>query len=453
MQKEKKATSGISIKVIGGVSAIIATLISILLFISLFQLSGKFNRVQKSTSDYMSWKQTALDVKDASDYLTDQVRYYVYNNNKMYMDNYFEEVKVNQRRDKAIAVIEEYLPDTAALNGIKAAVKKSNELMEDEYYAMRLVVDANHITMDDTYPQEIKGVVITDADNLLSDNEKKSLALDYVIGEKYLLDKEYIIDKVNIAVSEIDTMMEKEVIYSTMELKNILIIQQILIGVNIVIIGAIILVLYLFMIRPLDHAIERLKVREKMEERGVKEYSYLASVYNEVREQTNLTKEKLLYEAEHDKLTGLFNRTGYDSIYRRSKLEKCYYILIDVDYFKNVNDKYGHEIGDKVLMKIADLLKRVFSLDNEYVFRLGGDEFSVLVINNENVTINDMKNKCQQVADLNEKERKKLPLVTLSFGIAKGDEMDTTDSLFKKADLALYKIKNNGRHDIGIYDE
>lgn len=452
MQKERRNNVGVSVKTIGAVATIIIAVISTLLFGSLFLLSNKFNDVQDSTNDYMTWKDTALDVKDASDYLTDQVRYYVYNKHKIYMDNYFEEANVTKRREKAIAVIEEHLPDTEAHKGIEAAVKRSKELMLDEYYAMRLVVESLHITMDDTYPIEIKETILSEEDQLLSDAAKSALALDYVIGEKYLEDKEYIIQKVNQAVSEIDTMMEKDVISSTERLKSILIMQQILIALNIFIIGGSVFSIYYFMMRPINIAVERLRSGENMDETGAREYRYLASVYNAAKEQSDDVKNKLLYEAEHDQLTGLYNRTGYDAIYRRAKLDKCFYILIDIDFFKKVNDEYGHETGDKVLVKVAAIINKIFEKDNEFAFRLGGDEFSVLVGDNEGISVEDIKNKCQAITE-QVMRLKNIPDVSLSIGIAVGEEDDTTDTLFRKADRALYSVKNNGRHNISVYEE
>ena len=401
----------------------------------------------------MSWKQTALDVKDASDYLTDQVRYFVYNKRKIYMDNYFEEANVTRRRDKAIDIISTQLPDTIAHQGLDAAVTKSKELMNVEFYAMRLVVETLDPSFEYDY-EEVKSVQLTDEDIAKSNDEKVALALDYVIGEDYLDAKTFINEKVNLAVSEIDTMMEKSVISSTSELKNILVGQQILIALNLVIITSAIFILYRYMIRPIGFAIDKLKNEEFMNENGMmKEFAYFATVYNKAKEQSNNIKDKLQYEAEHDQLTSLYNRTGYDTIYRRAKLEHCYYVLIDIDFFKEINDQNGHEVGDKVLVKVASTINKVFKEDYEFAFRLGGDEFAVLVEHNDNIPIEDVVKKCEQITNEINHKGNKIPEVTLSIGIAKGEESDTTDSLFRKADKALYSAKNNGRHNITIYSK
>ena len=446
-----KEGRGISIKTLALVAGVVAGLISVALFGSLFLLAGRFNDVQASTTNYLSWKQKALEVKDASDYLTDQVRYYVFNKHKVYMDNYFHEANIEKRRDKAIDMIESYLPNTKARDGLYAAVAKSNALMEDEIYAMRLIVETLHVDMDDTWPIEIRNAYLSQEDLALPDQEKEALAYNYVIGDKYLADKDFIIQKVNESVSEIDTMMEKEVINSTTGMSQILIAQQILIGLNLLIMGLSIFFIFNYLIKPVDEAVKRLKNGGFMHVSGVREYRYLADIYNDVKERSNNVQEKLLYESEHDKLTGLFNRTGYVSIYRRSKLENCYYVLIDIDFFKKVNDVYGHEMGDKVLVKVAEAITHVFHGDKESAFRLGGDEFALLIEHKNDITVEELCAKCELVTESINEKAAHLPEISLSIGIAEGTKTDTTDTLFKKADTALYQSKNKGRHAISVY--
>ena len=209
--------------------------------------------------------------------------------------------------------------------------------------------------------------------------------------------------------------------------------------------------IYLFLIKPLNHAVDALHNQIDMKKEGLKEFRYLATAYNEVREQSNNVKEKLLYQSEHDQLTGIFNRTGYVAIYRNLKLSSVYYVLIDVDFFKEVNDIYGHEKGDHVLKHVASSINKFFNKDNEYTFRLGGDEFAVLISEADKTPIEKIVKKCDNLATKINDVNSNIPKVTLSIGIAKGEEGDTTDSLFRKADNALYTSKKEGRNTISVY--
>ena len=75
------------------------------------------------------------------------------------------------------------------------------------------------------------------------------------------------------------------------------------------------------------------------------------------------------------------------------------------------------------------------------------------VLNGEDITADELVKKCEVIPDLVHKEGNKIPDITLSMGIAKGTENDTTDTLFKKADTALYSSKRTGRHCITVYTE
>lgn len=129
-------------------------------------------------------------------------------------------------------------------------------------------------------------------------------------------------------------------------------------------------------------------------------------------------------------------------------------MLFDIDLFKSINDKYGHEIGDKVLIKVAKAITKEFNLPNEYVFRLGGDEFAALIVDEDgSITIDMLKQECERILANISNDDNSLPNASVSIGIAKGDENDTTDTLFRKADKALYEVKKHGRHGYHVYGE
>ena len=108
----------------------------------------------------------------------------------------------------------------------------------------------------------------------------------------------------------------------------------------------------------------------------------LQAVEEEQREQTK-KRNKLLYQSEHDELTGLYNKRSLnrylEDVFEACKLnEKELGILfLDIDYFKQLNDRYGHGKGDEGICAVADTLKRIFPED--YVARYGGDEFLVVM--------------------------------------------------------------------------
>jgi diguanylate cyclase (GGDEF)-like protein len=153
-------------------------------------------------------------------------------------------------------------------------------------------------------------------------------------------------------------------------------------------------------------------------------------------------------EANTDRLTGLFNRHKFELDFKNffsnaNTKEKTSLILFDIDFFKKINDTYGHDVGDKVLKLIAIVVKKSLR-ENDLLYRWGGEEFIVLLQNNniehirllaEKIRMNIANTKFEQVGD-----------ITCSFGIAKFEDGDDEQTIFKKVDNNLYTAKHNGKN-------
>ena len=117
-------------------------------------------------------------------------------------------------------------------------------------------------------------------------------------------------------------------------------------------------------------------------------------------------------------------------------------IFIDIDFFKQINDQYGHILGDKILIHLSQNLKNIIR-KSDMVYRFGGEEFVILLENtNQNGVLSLAKKfksffNTNKIHDLN---------VTISMGIATRDSSDSIESLIDRADRALYKAKANGRN-------
>ena len=168
---------------------------------------------------------------------------------------------------------------------------------------------------------------------------------------------------------------------------------------------------------------------------------------------------ELMRQLEHlsisDGLTGLYNRRHFDNKIieeaRRANRQKhdLYLALLDVDNLKELNDKYGHPAGDKLLATVGAILKSCIREDVDWPFRYGGDEFCVIL------SQVSQKQACMTTERILEKfNDKKLPLTGLSIGLAKfirnKDKKLPEDiaMLVKRADNALYKAKNTGRNRV-----
>lgn len=160
-------------------------------------------------------------------------------------------------------------------------------------------------------------------------------------------------------------------------------------------------------------------------------------------------EEKLKNMATMDKLTNTYNRHKFDEIlnndierFERYKTPFSI-IMLDIDHFKSVNDKYGHDVGDSVLVEISNLVK--MSIRNtDKLSRWGGEEFIVLCSETE---LQDAKKLAEKLRLLIENyEFTTVKSVTSSFGVACFEEGDDTKKLLKRVDNALYKAKEQGRN-------
>lgn len=159
--------------------------------------------------------------------------------------------------------------------------------------------------------------------------------------------------------------------------------------------------------------------------------------------------------AEKDPLTGAYNRHRFDRTLR-SEITRAQrhgsslsLIIFDLDHFKEVNDSYGHTVGDKVLVKLTELVSRNIR-GNDLMARWGGEEFMIVAPNDDLAAAASMAEKLRQLAaDSKVLEDR---AVTCSFGVAEYRHGDDVGSLIKRADQALYRAKSGGRNRVELAD-
>ena len=150
-----------------------------------------------------------------------------------------------------------------------------------------------------------------------------------------------------------------------------------------------------------------------------------------------------------DSLTGLSNRTHMNRILRQeySRFERhhqCFgIIMLDIDHFKNVNDKLGHDTGDKVLKKLAAIIASAIRT-SDYVARWGGEEFLICCTTIEEVDLLPIAETIRQLVANSDFES--AGQITASLGCAAILKGESIKELIKRADVALYEAKNNGRN-------
>jgi len=157
---------------------------------------------------------------------------------------------------------------------------------------------------------------------------------------------------------------------------------------------------------------------------------------------TSLTK-----EIETDPLTGTYRKKYFISKLNEvlGKQEKCSVVVIDLDDFKIINDTYGHQVGDKVLVEFTKLIRNNIR-DEDTFARWGGEEFLLLL---ERTSLKNVLKKIERLRSIIENHKfEDVGHLTSSFGVSFSEETDDRDTILLRADKALYEAKANGKNKI-----
>lgn len=425
----------------------VSVALMVFLLFSIFQTIQSFNSLSDATDTYIELQEAADNLMKASDYLTDEAQCYTVLGDRKHMENYFTEAEVTRRRELAIEAMEERLPDSGALRALKDAMKESVSLMDREYYAMTLMMMAQG---DEAVPEAMKDVAVSPEDLKLPAEDKMQLAREMMHDDGYYNQKNMIRSNLTHCIEELKSGTRDT--QSSMQAS----VHSKLVGMVILIVGqslGTILLLWVTTslgINPLIQAVEHIKRDQKLPITGANEFRYLASTYNSMYTAYKKSIDNLSFKASHDELTGAYNRSGYDLLKNGVDLSTTAFLLFDADKFKRVNDDHGHEVGDRVLQKIAKVLRANFRSD-DYVCRIGGDEFMVLMVHINKDVGHLIENKVMQInRELSDTEDG-LPPVTMSVGAAMCRDTNNPQELFHDADVALYYVKDHGRNGCCFY--
>jgi len=195
----------------------------------------------------------------------------------------------------------------------------------------------------------------------------------------------------------------------------------------------------------------------RVEERTKELVELTRKLVGEISERKQV-EERLERTATSDPLTGVMNRRAMLEQLRyqlvRHQRNKIPFVIlaIDIDHFKNINDTYGHDIGDQMLMAVADgLLSSTRSQD--LISRWGGEEFLILLpdtkLQGGSIAAEKIRSRVAEEVFKSNGHRLRL---TLSFGVAEYKHGQTIDMCIKDADTALYRAKNQGRNRVVVFE-
>ena len=441
-----KKIKGIKITTLNMSMIVLSLIVFVLLIGGTFSLNRKYESLINNTDDYMLCEKAAGDLSNASDYLTEQVRLFTVNYDSRNMFNYFEEANSVQRREKALDSLKDNEMGTGSAESLNKALKASNDLMEREIRAMKLICVANGY---ENMPEEVKDYVLNIEDMNLSNDEKINKARTLVFDEGYESAKEVIRTHLGHYTDSIIDVLDQRQSLLENNMNKALSYQRILIIILFVMNVITFIAITVLIIRPLSIHIKHIKEDNLLNITGSYEFKYLALTYNDIYEINKANKLALEDKAKHDPLTGLLNRGGYDDLKNilKDSTSPLAFVIFDVDKFKDINDTYGHEKGDEVLKEVGSLLQTTFRA-SDYAIRLGGDEFALVMMDMRRRNIDALKEKLNY---LNKTLSNYNPSVSLSIGVAFSDA-GFHEELYKQADSALYEVKKNGRGSFRVFE-
>ena len=426
--------------------------LAIVCAILFWQGRAQFNVLQQATEAYISCENDAQQVQDRSDHLTEQVRLVTMTAKPEYIDNYFSMANSNEEFDEAFADLKSRFEGTDAYESLRTAMDESNELMNTEFYAMRLICEANDI--DPSPWPEIASCQISDDDSRTSHDSMIYKAQNLVSDSKYQEAKDSINSHTTDCIAKVtDATIGSQDraasifdgIYGTIEA---------CIAIYIALTLIICALVRRAVVKPLLSFDDSIKANQLFPVQGAGELQVLAETYNRVFTENEATHMVVKHQAEHDPLTDLLNRGSFDKTLKLHNDGKHDFALIlaDVDQFKSINDTFGHAVGDQVLKRVSSLLQVAFR-STDFVCRIGGDEFAVIMVD----VTSDLRYTIQEKIDFVNTELSKpidgMPQVSLSAGTAFADRPDPGDSIYKDADDALYHTKENGRSSCSFFGE
>lgn len=444
-----KTSGGVSIRVVG-ICTIVA---AIALSFFAFTLAGLIADAEASTTTaekrYIECSSAVDDLRSASDHLTSEARLFVITGSREHMDSFVHEYEVSNRRGRAVEVLKSNLAsDLDAVGKLEQALVASNELAKSEFAAMRLA--AEHYGIDDL-PNMVADADLSSVAVAPEEDAKLNIATALVLGEDYDAAKKKIVSKVEESSDALLEQLNADLEHGKSAMQTLLFELRISVALLLCIVMVFVLALFMYIIKPLGRYVERLKGGEPLEPDGAYELHYLASAYNTIYEDNNKRIEQLREYAEQDPLTGISNRSGYDS-FLATHTRNIALLLIDVDNFREFVEVYGRDMGDAVLVKLSEALTTAFR-STDFPCRIEGELFAVVMTNMNTELRYAIINKMEIVNSILADDSSDLPAVTLSVGAAFSTEGMDDQDIYHAASSALEQAKQSKSSSVFFYGE
>ena len=453
-ETEERKPGGISFKLLCVIMLILSVVFAVITSMCTRVLRQEYEQLNQAMTDYGSATTQITNLQNSSRELTQMVQLFLVTGDSEYAVKYANLFENTSMREGAVAALSTIMADNReSIDALKKALEESNQLADTELHAMKLMTLA--VESDSNIPDIITGYSLPE-DEIVNDREEyNKMAFDMIFSKEYTLQSSGIMERVFEATENVKKYLSDKCEEYDEKMYSVLFYQRLMLIMSLVLIAAIFVEVLIFILHPLVVYQKNISADSKIDLNGASELQALGIAYNSVFDSRLQKKQALIDQAENDAVTGVYNRNGFDRItHMLSNTDSEFALLIiDLDYFKGVNDNHGHEIGDRALRKVARYLQYYFS-NKDYIVRYGGDEFVLFMMNatkNHRQTILEKINKINMRLQA-PRAGEEIPAMSVSVGVAFTSE-GYSEKLFNNADKALYVTKANGRCGLHFYDE
>ena len=415
--------------------------------------------LKDTTKKYYQADHYISEFIDASDYLCEQSKLYVVNQNLDHLNNYFYELTKKVRRQIAMAKLDEITTgdeissdENPAADYLMESLLYSDELAELDTHAMKLVALANNVDME-MVDDEIKNFRIPQDELALSNDKKIALALNLIYGKNYQDVRQKMQENQKIAKKIINDYTRNNQNLSFKHLSISIVVLEVFFLLSVIVVFILIMTIEFLLIKPIEKFVVQLKSDEPLDIVPSMELGYFAATYNLVNQQRKESTLILKEKAERDALTKLLNRQVFQqnaALLAENKTPMIL-ILLDIDSFKHINDNYGHDTGDKLIIKVAHLFRDYLGGDSD-TYRIGGDEFIVFIRNKDTSYYDKILESVKKINELLSEPEDNFPESSISAGAAYSED-GYSKKLYNNADQALYFTKEHGKCGISFFEK
>lgn len=437
MNDEKK---GIKIVKANYVFAIVVCIVYFLLIVSTVHMISTYKYDSSIIDSYVNFEKDAATFDAASDYLGERARLYVVNGNEQHIEEYFKELNDNKRHDKAVESLKQCNNAAVIAEDIDKAFKYSEDAMQDELYALKLAAKAYGYTGDViTYND------LSEEDLSLTQTELIDKAKSLIFGEKYIKIESDMDECMSHIVQTLQSDFETEKKGNLTNLENGVVRQRIYLTILFAANIGLFAIVIIMKIKPLKLKIKRVADGKMIEILASYEFRRFKLEHRETYEIESERNERLLDQAEHDKLTGMYNEKAFERISKSLSEETSpiALLIMDVDGLEKINNTVGDEFGDKILKKISVLIAENFRA-SDCLVRVDSDRFLVIMEGMKSEFKNALVCKVDIINRSLMAGRDGLPKCSVSAGAAFSEE-GYSEKLFNDATEALTFVKEHGK--------